>query len=53
LTAKPQIATEFAKNPNLMDGKAFMAKDPPLAAWLKEHPNVAQELKTNPTEYAN
>jgi hypothetical protein len=51
LTANPQIAAELEKNPSMIDNKAFMANNPALTAWLKDHPNVAKELRANPHEF--
>jgi hypothetical protein len=51
LTANPQITAALEKNPGMINNGAIMAKYPALSAWLKDHPNVANELKTNPTEF--
>lgn len=48
LNANPQIVAELEKNPSMIDNKGFMAKNPALTAWLKDHPNVAQELRSDP-----
>ena len=50
LKANPQIAGALGTNPDLIDSASFMAKYPVLTAWLNDHPNVAKELKANPTE---
>jgi hypothetical protein len=51
LKANPQIAAALEKNPDLIDSAAFMAKYPALTAWLKDHPDLAKELKSNPTDF--
>ncbi len=51
LRANPQITAALEKNPDYIDSAAFMAKYPALTAWLKDHPNVAKEIKANPAEF--
>ncbi len=51
LQANPQIAAALEKNPSLIGSADFMAKYPALMAWLKDHPNVAKELKANPADF--
>jgi hypothetical protein len=51
LSANPQIAAALEKNPDLINSTVFMAKYPALGAWLKDHPKVANELKSNPTDF--
>lgn len=51
LKANPQIAVQLEKHPNLIDSAVFMAKYPALAAWLKDHPTTAEELRNNPKDF--
>jgi len=48
LDTHPAIAQALAKDPSLIDSQQYVASQPALKAFLVDHPELREQLKTNP-----
>src|SRR5215471_8509550 len=47
----PQLASQLAKNPELIDNKQWVDSHPQLVEWLKDHPEVSESLHQHPRAF--
>ncbi len=52
LAQHPQMAQQLAKDPSLIDNKAYLAQHPELENYMKTHPEIAQEWQSHPGAFA-
>lgn len=53
LDLNPGLEKSLAQNPSLINNQAFLAAHPSLLAWLKAHPQTAEEIGESPRAFMN
>src|SRR5918912_754869 len=53
LDANPTIARDLKEDPSKINDQAWVSQHPELDNWLKEHKNVREEIKENPSAFMN
>jgi len=48
LDLNPRLERTLMQHPSFINNQTFLASQPSLTAWLKAHPQTAQELRENP-----
>jgi|SRR5437660_4543639 len=51
LDQHPDVRSDLAKDPTLIDNPAYLNKHPHLKEFLEQHPNTRRELKENPRAF--
>ena len=51
LDQHPDVRSDLAKDPTLIDNPAYLNKLPHLKEFLEQHPNTRRELKENPRAF--
>jgi hypothetical protein len=53
LDSNPKIARDLKEDPSKVNDQAWVSQHPELDNWLKEHKNVREEIKENPSAFMN
>lgn len=51
LDSHPEIAEQLRKDPSLVDNKNFVAAHPALQDFMQQHPEIRQDIDTNPNAF--
>jgi hypothetical protein len=53
LDSHPEIAKDLQKDPSKINDETYVSAHPELNQWLKEHSNIREEIKENPSKFMN